>query len=68
MMSWGNARRPASVISPRRSRSAQRAMFSAVQWLRGRRGDSRWARRPSGKRFSVESIQPKHNASSTTSR
>ena len=62
-----NALLPASVISPRASRSAQRCLLSSVQWLRLRRGDRRCASLPSGRRFSVESIQPKHNASSTTS-
>ena len=64
----GKAARPASVISPRCSKSAQRCLFSSVQWLPLRRGDSRCAHRPSGSRLRVESIQPKHNASSTTSR
>ena len=59
--------RPASVINPRASREAQRCLLSSVQWLRLRRGDKRCANLPSGRRFSVESIQPKHNASSTTS-
>ena len=59
--------RPASVISPRASRAAQRCLLSSVQWLRLRRGERRCASLPSGRRFKVESIQPKHNASSTTS-
>ena len=56
------------VIRPLRSRSSQRCLLSYVQWLPRRRGDSLCAKRPSSKRFSVESIHPKHNASSTTSR
>ena len=63
-----NAARPRSVIRPRASRSAQRCLFSSVQWLRFCRGERRCANRPSGKRFSVESIHPKQSASSTTSR
>ena len=59
--------RPASVINPRCSRLRQRFLFRSVQWLPLRRGDSRCASRPSGNRFTVESIHPKHNASSTTS-
>ena len=46
-----SAARPAGVISPRRSRSAQRCLFSSVQWLPFRRGESLWAHRPSGSRF-----------------
>ena len=63
-----NAVRPRSVISPRCSRSAQRCLFSSVQWLLFCRGDKRCANRPSPRRFKVESIQPKQSASSTTSR
>lgn len=62
------AARPRSVIRPRDSKSAQRCLFSSVQWLRFCRGDRRCANRPSGRRLSVESIQPKHNDSSTTSK
>ena len=58
---------PASVIKPRFSRSAQRCLLSSVQWLPLRRGERRCTRRPSGRRFNVESIHPKHRASSTTS-
>ena len=65
---FGSASLPASVMSPRRSRSAQRCLFSSVQWLFFRRGERRCALRPSGRRLSVLSIQPKHNASSTTCR
>ena len=55
-------------MRPRCSKSAQRCRFNSVQWLPFRRGDSRCAHRPSGNRLTVLSIQPKHNASSTTSR
>lgn len=65
--SYGNTRFPASVIRPLSSRSLHLSMFSCVQWLLGRRGDRRCARRPSGSRLSVLSIQPKQSASSTTS-
>ena len=62
-----NAFLPASVINPRVSKSAHRCLLSSVQWLRLRRGDKRCASLPSGRRFSVESIQPKQSDSSTTS-
>ena len=62
-----NAFLPTSVINPRVSKSAHRCLLSSVQWLRLRRGERRCAKRPSGKRFKVESIQPKQSASSTTS-
>ena len=62
-----NAARPRSVIRPRDSKSAQRCLFSSVQWLRFCRGERRCANRPSDRRFSVESIHPKQSDSSTTS-
>ena len=58
---------PAFVIKPRSSRSIHLSKFSCVQWLLGRRGERRWINLPSGRRLRVESIQPKHRASSTTS-
>ena len=64
---FSNAVLPASVINPRSSRSIHLSKFSCVQWLFGRRGDKRWTNLPSGRRLRVESIQPKHRASSTTS-
>ena len=63
-----NAALPKSVIRPRASKSAQRCLFSSVQWLRFCRGERRCASRPSFRRLSVESIHPKQSASSTTSR
>ena len=63
-----NAFRPASFMSPRCSSSAQRCLFSSVQWLFFRLGESRCAFLPSGRRFIVLSIHPKHSASSTTCR
>ena len=65
---FGMAARPASVIKPRCSSSAQRCLFSSVQWLFFLRGVRRCAHRPSGKCLRVLSIQPKHRASSTTLR
>ena len=59
---------PAGVIRPRCSRSLMRARFRSVQWLFTRRGEIRCASRPSGIRLTVESIHPKHSASSTTAR
>ena len=63
-----NAILPASVISPRASRSRNLCLFRSVQWLPFRRGDNRCARLPSGSFFRVESIHPKQMASSTISR
>ena len=62
-----NAILPESVISPRLSRSLHRSLFSSVQWLPLRLGDSLCASHPSGSFFSVESIHPKQSASSTMS-
>ena len=63
-----NASRPASVISPRDSRSLHLSLLSSVQWLFLRRGDNLWANLPSGSLLFVESIHPKQSASSTISR
>ena len=64
---FSSARLPAGVMRPRSSRSLHRSMFSWVQWLFLRRGDSLCANLPSGSFFNVLSIHPKHSASSTTS-
>ena len=64
---FSKATLPAFVIKPRSSRSIHLSKFSCVQWLLGRRGERRWTNLPSGRRLLVESIQPKHRASSTTS-
>ena len=61
------ARLPAGVMRPRSSRSLHLSIFSLVQWLFLRRGDSLCASLPSGSFFNVLSIHPKHRASSTTS-
>ena len=63
----GNTARPASVISPSRSSLRHRSLFSSDQALPGRRGHSRCTVAPDGSFFTVLSIQPKHNASSTAS-
>ena len=63
----GRTARPASVISPSRSRRRHLSLFSSDHTLRGRRGQSLWAVVPSGSLFVVLSIQPKHRASSTAS-
>lgn len=57
---YGIAAWPASVILPAAISRWQRVMLRSVQWLRFCRGDSRWARRPSCRRFTVLSIHPKH--------
>ncbi len=59
---------PASVIKPRDSSSLHLSLLSSVQWLPFRLGDNLCANRPSGSFFNVESIHPKHSASSTISR
>ena len=64
---FSSARLPAGVMRPRSSRSLHRSMFSWVQWLFLRRGESRCASLPSVSFLSVLSIHPKHRASSTTS-
>ncbi len=58
---------PEAVISPVASSCLHRSLLSSVQWLPFRLGDSRCANRPSGSFLRVESIQPKHRASSTMS-
>ena len=58
---------PEAVISPAASSCLHRSLLSSVQWLPFRLGDSRCANRPSGSFLRVESIQPKHKASSTMS-
>ena len=63
----GQAARPASVIKPRRSSLRQRSLFSSVHLPDLVRGPKRCSVTPSTF-FTVESIQPKHNASSTASR
>lgn len=67
LMPLSIARLPASVISPLSSRAIHLSTFSCVQWLFGRRGERRCTNLPSARRFSVQSIHPKHRASSTTS-
>ena len=63
----GSTLRPASVIMSSRSNRRTRSLFSSVHGLFFLRGVNRCILRPSIKRC-VESIHPKHNASSTASR
>ena len=62
-----NAFLPELVISPFASSCLHRSLLSSVQWLPFLLGESLCANRPSGSFFKVESIHPKHNASSTIS-
>lgn len=63
----GQAARPASVIRPSRSSRRQRSLFSSVHIPFLLRGPKRWSVTPPTV-FTVESIHPKHKASSTASR
>ncbi len=62
-----NAFLPKSVISPFASSCLHRSLLRFVQWLPFLLGESLCANRPSGSFFNVESIHPKHKASSTIS-
>ena len=63
----GQAARPASVIRPSRSSRRQRSLLSSVHIPFLLRGPKRWSV-TSPTVFTVESIHPKHSASSTASR
>ena len=62
-----NAFLPELVISPFASSCLHRSLLSSVQWLPFLLGESLCANRPSCSFFNVESIHPKHKASSTIS-
>ena len=62
-----NAFLPELVISSFASSCLHRSLLSSVQWLPFLLGESLCANRPSGSFFNVESIHPKHKASSTIS-
>ena len=62
----GRTALPASVMRPRRSSLRQRALLSSVH-LDPLRGENLWTVPSSGSFLTVESIQPKHRASSTAS-